>query len=76
MPLHLGDRVQPHASRMEWERANMCDILNDLKRHKAEYQRKLEWLPTDEDGMIIDEDQAQHYRVTLRQIERDIARYS
>lgn len=54
----------------------MSDILTDLMRDKAEYQRKLDWLPTDEDGLIIDEEQAHHYRITLRQIERDIARYT
>lgn len=76
MPLHLGDRVQPHASRMGWEQTIMCGILNDLLRDKAEYQRKLDCLPTDEEGLIIDEGQAHHYRTTLTQIERDIARHS
>lgn len=51
-------------------------ILADLQRDKRDYMLKIERMEVDEDGCTVDMGLLHHYRATLDQIERDIARYT
>lgn len=51
-------------------------IRADLERDRRRYQEKMDRLPCDEDGCVIDEGLWHHYLVTLGQIEADLKRYA